>query len=192
MAKVEVQGIASYKYELLKFNFYSFKRVNKLKREKYNESIIISGKFICKLLKYKSSMNINFKKKFYIATSLKRIKEHNILRDALLNKDWKITYDWTLHGSVKKTSYEKLKDVGLKMIKGVFDSDVIIVLLPGGKGTHTELGMAIAKNKNIIIHAVSSKYFSLCDDTIAFYHRENILQLTCPLIEIIDVLEDKF
>ena len=134
-------------------------------------------------------MNINFKKKFYIATSLGRIKEHNILRNALLNKNWEITYDWTIHGSVKNTSYERLKNVGLKMTKGVFDADIVIVLLPGGKGTHTELGMAIAKNKNIAIHAVSSNYFSLCDDTVAFYHRKNILQLTCPLIDVVDVLE---
>ena len=136
-------------------------------------------------------MVTNFKKKFYIATSLKRIEEHNILRDALLAKDWEITYDWTLHGSVKKTSFERLKEVGYKMTKGVFDADVVIVLLPGGKGTHTELGMALAKNKKIVIHSESPHSFSLCDETIAFYHKEDILQLTCPLIDIVDVLWNK-
>ncbi|KPK33259.1 MAG: hypothetical protein AMS24_01740 [Chlamydiae bacterium SM23_39] len=65
------------------------------------------------------------------------------------------------------------------------------VLLTGGKGTYTELYMAIVKNKNIIIDAISLKYFSLCDD-IAFYHRKNILQCTYPLIEVIDKLERKF
>lgn len=134
-------------------------------------------------------MEIGLRKNFYIATGLTRIKEHNLVRDALLAKDWKITYDWTSHGSVKKTSFNRLKDVGFKMAKGIFDADVVIVLLPGGRGTHTELGMAIAKNKRIFIHAESSDYFSLCDETIAFYHLENIFHLTCPLVEIVNVLE---
>jgi len=127
-------------------------------------------------------------KKFYIATSLKRTQEHNILRDALLAKNWKITYDWTLHGSVKNTSLTRLKEVGQKMTSGVLEADVIIVLLPGGKGTHTELGMAIAQKKQIIIHAPTGTPFALGDDTTAFYHHDNVIQLTCPLVEIADLL----
>lgn len=129
--------------------------------------------------------------KFYIATSLSRAKEHNIVRDILLLKKWEITYDWTLHGSVKKTSFERLKDVGLKMTQGVLEADVVIVLLPGGKGTHTELGMAIAKNKRIVIHSPSNNCFSLCNETIAFYHQKNILQFTGLLTDIADVLENE-
>lgn len=75
------------------------------------------------------------------------------------------------------------------MTKGVFDADRVIVLLPGGKGTHTELGMALAKNKKIIIHSKSPHSFSLCDETVAFYHREDVFQLTCSLINIADVVE---
>lgn len=134
-------------------------------------------------------MEMGLRKKFYIATSLARMEEHNVVRDALLAKDWKITYDWTLHGSVKKTSFDRLKDVGGKMAEGIFDADVVIVLLPGGRGTHTELGMAIAKNKRIFVHAETSDYFSLCDKTIAFYHLENIFHLTCPLIDLVNELE---
>jgi len=131
-------------------------------------------------------------RKFYIATSLQRIEDHHNVRDALREQNWEITYDWTLHGSVKKTSIERLQEVGLKMTQGVLDADVVIVLLPGGKGTHTELGMAIARNKKIILHSMSPQPFALCDETVAFYHREDILQLTGTFDQVVEILQREF
>ena len=40
--------------------------------------------------------------KYYIATGIKRAKEHNLIRNALNKLGHMITYDWTIHGSVKK------------------------------------------------------------------------------------------
>lgn len=33
--------------------------------------------------------------------------------------------------------------------QGIIDSDVVIILLPAGRGTHIELGMALALNKKV-------------------------------------------
>ena len=76
--------------------------------------------------------------KYYIATSIKRAKEHNLIRDALNEFGHQITYDWTVHGSVKNTSLELLKKVGQAEIEGVKYADFMVVLLPGGNGTHPE------------------------------------------------------
>ncbi len=129
--------------------------------------------------------------KFYIATSLQRVPAHNLIRDALVAKGWEITYDWTVHGSVKKISHECLRDVGIKMSKGVCDADVVVVLLPGGKGTHTELGMALGADKRVIIHTEDARFFSLCDDTVAFYHLPKVSQLVCSLEAAAEAIENE-
>jgi len=119
--------------------------------------------------------------KYYIATSIKRAKEHNQIRDALNNLGHKITYDWTLHGSVKNISLERLKEVGEDMIDAIKEADFIVVLLPGGKGTHTELGASIAYNKPVFVHALDANLMKLGDQTCAFYFHRLIKPVNCSL-----------
>src|SRR5262245_22980754 len=89
--------------------------------------------------------------KFYIATSLSRAANHNLVRDSLKTLQHAISYDWTLHGSVKSVSFERLREVAISELNGVLESAFVIVLLPGGKGTHLELGYAIASGKRIFV-----------------------------------------
>jgi len=118
---------------------------------------------------------------FYIATSLSRIKEHHLVRDMLHSEGYKITYDWTSHGSARTISTERLAEVAELEIEGVLEADFVIVLLPGGKGTHTEFGMALASGKPIIIHSEDPAPFQLGEQTVAFYHVPNITHICCPL-----------
>ncbi len=59
---------------------------------------------------------------FYIATSLSRIPDHHLVRNHLSTYDHQITYDWTLHGSVKSVSKERLREVALLELDGVAKS----------------------------------------------------------------------
>lgn len=118
---------------------------------------------------------------FYIATSLSRAPEHNQLRDALVNRGYRITYDWTVHGSVKTSSLTRLEEVAHYEARGVLSADIVIVLLPGGFGTHAELGMAIGAQKKIILHSEDGEIFTACEKTCAFYHHRNASQLVCEL-----------
>ena len=52
---------------------------------------------------------------------------------------------------------------------GVKEADVVIVLTPQGRGTHTEPGMAIAFNKRIYLCHNDHTYFNCDDNTSAFY-----------------------
>ncbi len=110
--------------------------------------------------------------KFYIATGLKNFEKHNIVRDGLLKLGHEITYDWTIHGSVKNKGIEELQEKGMLEVKGVKDADFVVVLLPGGRGTHSELGMSIALGKKTIIWArdEDEDFFKACDKTCIFYH----------------------
>lgn len=122
--------------------------------------------------------------KYYIATSLSRFAAHHIVRDALENEGHEISYDWTSHGSVKSTSKERLREVATHELEGVSQSDFVVVLLPGGHGTHLELGFALAKGLKVFLHSEDPSLFELGPQTNAFYHHPDVIRLCCPLSEV--------
>lgn len=122
--------------------------------------------------------------KFYIATSLLREAAHHVVRDALQNLGHEISYDWTSHGSVKSVSKERLEEVAVLELAGIAEADFVVVLLPGGKGTHLELGFALAKEKPIFLHTEDPLLFELGPQTNAFYHHPGITRLDCPLAKV--------
>lgn len=126
--------------------------------------------------------------KYYIATRIARANEHNYVRNHLAKFGWELTYDWTEHGSVKNTNTRTLSDVAKKEVDGILEAQVVLVLLPGGFGTHTELGLAIAANKITIVHSIDKKLFEANDSTCAFYHHERVHQLVCPLENIANLI----
>ncbi len=105
-------------------------------------------------------------------------------REALKICGHEITYDWTLHGSVKSVSKERLREVAELMLDGIAEADFVVVLLPGGSGTHLELGFAIAKGKRVFLHTEDALLYELGPQTIAFYHHPDITRLLCPLAEV--------
>lgn len=128
--------------------------------------------------------------KFYIATRLERHAEHNDVRNRLQALGHTITYDWTLRGAVRDTSAEDLTGVCLAEVQGVLDADFVVVLLPGGRGTHVELGIALAAGKPVILHAVNSVPFLPTEATSAFYHHPLVRHTTGPLpVIVVPVLE---
>ncbi len=127
--------------------------------------------------------------KYYIATSLSRMAAHNRVRDALTTLGHAISYDWTLHGNVKCVSKERLREVAILELDGISRADFVVVLLPGGNGTHVELGFAIASGKRVFLHTEDPAVFELGPQTKAFYHHPDVIRLCCPLPEIAPRLE---
>ena len=107
--------------------------------------------------------------KFYIASKLENYEQVSYLAGKLKSAGWTHTYDWTIHGSVKESSIELLKEVGQKELNGVKEADVVIILTPQGRGTHTELGIALALNKQIYLCHSDRTFFCYDDNTSAFY-----------------------
>jgi nucleoside 2-deoxyribosyltransferase len=122
--------------------------------------------------------------KYYIATSLSRVSAHHMVRDSLKSNGHEITYDWTAHGSVKSTSKARLQEVASLELTGISDADFVVVLLPGGGGTHLELGYSIAKGKKVILHSEDPLLFELGPQTNAFYHHPDVIQICCPLSDV--------
>lgn len=82
--------------------------------------------------------------KFYIATTLDNWCVHNLVRDILSKQGHEITYDWTIHGPAWPKGLDFVREIALNECSGVLHADFVVVLLPAGRGTHVELGMAIA------------------------------------------------
>jgi len=56
------------------------------------------------------------------------------------------------------------------------NSDVVVILLPAGRGAHIELGMSIALNKKTFLCSITEDEFSI-ENTVTFYELPNIVKL---------------
>jgi len=126
--------------------------------------------------------------KFYIASRLKNYEQVKYLAEKLKSAGWKHTYDWTVDGSLKANSIEMLKEIGEMEYNGVKEADVIIILTPQGGGTHTELGMAIAFNKQIYLCHSDNTYFNCDDNTSPFYWLPQINQFIGNIDDVANML----
>ena len=115
--------------------------------------------------------------KFYIASSLKNYEQVRDLSGRLKHAGWEHTYDWTMHCPVKEIDLETLKSFGEKECEGIRQSDVVIILTPQGRGTHTEFGMAIALSKKIYLCHHDDTYFKCDDNTSTFYWLSQVNQI---------------
>ncbi len=115
--------------------------------------------------------------KMYIASGLENFKQVQALRDALLADGHEISYDWTVHGSAQGQGDERLREVAQHELDGVRNADVVIVLLPGGRGTHAELGAANVLGKPVLIFSDNPKDFLSTEATCAFYWNANVYQM---------------
>ncbi len=141
-------------------------------------------------------------KKFYIASKLENAPQVRWLADKLIALGWEHTYDWTVHGSVQGDA-DRCREVSEKETCGVLEAEVIIFLLPGGRGTHTELGIAIGSTvlaaalceeaniglemdeRRIVVYSGNpSLDFGSDGTTCAFYHH--------PLVERFDDMDVMF
>lgn len=107
--------------------------------------------------------------KFYIASKLENHERVRKLAKLLKNSGWVQTYDWTSQDLGKDTDMETLRLIGENEYQGVMQADIVIVLTPQGRGTHTEFGMAIALNKIIYLCHDDDTYFKCDDNTSSFY-----------------------
>lgn len=111
--------------------------------------------------------------KVYIATGLKNTKRHNKLRDLLADRGIGLTYDWTFHGNVSDSGRDIRAETAEKEVVGAASSDAVVVLLPGGRGTHTELGIGLGHCVPVFLWEENGD-FSTDHGTCVFYWHESV------------------
>lgn len=113
--------------------------------------------------------------KFYIGAGMKNCELVNYYAKLLKENGWEQTYDWVKNVS-DDVSLEDMIEYATLESQGIVDSDVVIILLPAGRGAHIELGMAMALNKKIFLCSTTKEEFSI-ENTVAFYELPKITQL---------------
>ena len=106
--------------------------------------------------------------KFYIASGFQNkdvVKE--ITYEIQEKLDWELTYDWTRNE--RAVTKEDLCTIGVKEYEAVLESDVVIVILPGGKGCHTEMGIALGNKKQVILYDPNGMLNNLVEATTFYF-----------------------
>lgn len=113
--------------------------------------------------------------KFYIGSGLKNYKLVNYYAKILKENGLQETYNWVknIKNDITKKDLEKY---AREETQAIVNSDIIIILLPAGRGTHVELGMALALNKKIFLCSETNEEFNI-KNTVAFYELPNIIKL---------------
>ena len=112
--------------------------------------------------------------RFYLASTLPNHAAADLVADVLIEAGHQQTYRWSKHGPAGHLGAEGLGAVAAAEVEGVAAADVVIVLLPGGRGTHAELGMALALGKPVVLWDPSGEAFRCDNRTCAFYHHPGV------------------
>lgn len=113
--------------------------------------------------------------KFYVGSGMKNCALVNYYSKILKENGWSQTYDWVKNVS-DDVSIEDMKEYAKLESQGIISSDVVIILLPAGRGAHIELGMAIALNKRVFLCSANEEEFSV-ENTVAFYELPQVVKL---------------
>jgi nucleoside 2-deoxyribosyltransferase len=106
-------------------------------------------------------------KRFYLATRKDRSEQADELSQKLKGHGWERTFAWTDQDGAGSEGHAA---VAVAELTGVREADVLIVLLPGGYGTHVEIGAALALGKPVILHAPDRKTLDTPYPCIFHYH----------------------
>ncbi|HEK9104039.1 TPA: group-specific protein [Bacillus pseudomycoides] len=123
--------------------------------------------------------------KFYVASSFQNIDNVRYVSEKLKSKGFTHTYDWTQNE--RASTFTDLINIGQAEKNAVIESDFIVVLLPAGKGSHIEFGIALGTDKKIYLYSPDEE-FNNFETTSTFYHLPQVEHVTGSIDELIDVL----
>ncbi|WP_077618386.1 nucleoside 2-deoxyribosyltransferase [Bacillus sinesaloumensis] len=123
--------------------------------------------------------------RFYVASSFNNIETVRNVSNQLKGKGYIHTYDWTRNE--RATTIEDLREIGLQEINAVKDADFIIVLLPAGKGSHIELGIALGQGKRIYLYSPNHE-INNPETTSTFYHVSEVQKCIGTIEELIEIV----
>lgn len=129
--------------------------------------------------------------RFYVASGLENRERAQDIIQFLAKHGHMPTYDWTTHGDVRGEGVDRLMAVASNEVSAVRDAELVIVMLPGGQGTHTELGIALATraNKRVLLWSATGEEFEDGQKTCVFYHHLAVERLACPYEELVERLQ---
>ena len=89
--------------------------------------------------------------KYYIATSFYNKEAYKECRRFFDAAGYELTFDWATYPFIADPYV--MNTIAIKEMDAVKAADFTVVLLPGGRGTHAEVGAAIALDKPVFLVA---------------------------------------
>jgi nucleoside 2-deoxyribosyltransferase len=123
-------------------------------------------------------------KRFYLATRKDRSAQAGALLEALKARGWERTFEWSAEDDAGQKGYA---EIALAELAGVREADVLVVLLPGGYGTHVEIGAALALGKPVILHAPDRQTLETPYPCV-FHHHPGVALLVSETLDVDAVL----
>ncbi|MFC3212602.1 group-specific protein [Planomicrobium okeanokoites] len=124
--------------------------------------------------------------KFYIASSFANKDKVREAASILRGAGHVQTFDWTVN--LRASSVEDLELYGTLEKKAVLEADFLIVLLPAGKGSHIELGIALGQGKTVYLLSESEELFDF-EVTSTFYYLPEVRILVGKLRDNIETVQ---
>lgn len=133
-------------------------------------------------------------KKFYVASGLTNSNAVIYVTEQLTAKGFLHTYDWTQNTAPGEQPSFTLKDltrIGQHEKDAVMESDFVVILLPGGKGTHIEMGIALGRGKKIFLYSQDGSINNPAE-TSTFYHLPEVKKCHGSLDELVNNIQCEF
>jgi len=112
----------------------------------------------------------------YVATSYARRCIARAFMNALRERGFVITYDWTRHEVAQLDTEDGRARIAIADLEGVRRADVFVALLPGGFRTHAELGAALGGAKPCLVVAHDAEQLA-GDHPLPFYWAPGVTRL---------------
>lgn len=106
--------------------------------------------------------------RFYLASGLDNADAARRLCNRLEAEGHQCQYRWWIHGAVLP---DRMRETAELEMAGVMTADVVVILMPGGRGTHVELGIALASMKSIVLVGPTS---TIRDRPVCFYAHKRV------------------
>lgn len=103
---------------------------------------------------------------FYVATTVTNWRAARVWQQRMVTLGGRITFDWTKYGEEREQyighplevylvaqlhTDAELGALAIREVDGVRSADGLVVLWPGGCGTHVEIGVALAGRKPVFV-----------------------------------------
>ncbi|MDZ5471461.1 group-specific protein [Bacillus sp. 31A1R] len=121
--------------------------------------------------------------KFYIASSFIKKADVRYVADKLKVKGYSHTYDWTKNE--RASTFSQLQEIGLLEKNAVIESDFLVILLPAGKGSHIELGIALGHGKKVYLYSPDEEVNHF-ETTSTFYHLPEVIKCFGSLEDLVE------
>lgn len=108
---------------------------------------------------------------FYVASSFKNKDQVRNLSSRLKLEGFYHTFDWTQNE--RSASLEALSTIGEEEKEAIIQSDFLVIILPAGKGSHVELGIALGLGKRIYLFSPTNEIYEY-KKTTTFYHVQGV------------------